>query len=247
MVFLANHSCSSLTDARMEKTFSSATLSIVVPETSLAEPPQERALVDGWLENVSSQNKERNQAFYDEKLESLLLVRLDVSGDDPANPPNDLLVLLARVQISFEASYISASAGPAMSNFPGSPMLMAPPRSQSLLAPPGTPSGGNARPSRPRSASPSHPSIFPPATPNPTPFAAEQDKRYISAEGTPLLASFWGQDETQPSREAFWLLYSAKERRWIAVYRLAFTVGRLFQRDSHSRSNPHFSIPSTSI
>jgi hypothetical protein len=208
----------------LEKAFGSATLSVVVPETASTEPPKEQALVDKWLERITTQESERGQAFYDELLESLLLVRIEVSGGSPSEPPKELLSLLSRVQISVEAAYISASSGiggQGHSNPRSPPTLQAPPRTQSLLAPP-----GSGIPPRPKSSGGSHhPSIFPPATPNPTPFAAEQDKRYINAEGTPLLASFWGQDNATSTREAFWLLWSEKERSWVAVYRLALTVG----------------------
>ncbi|KAH8829683.1 hypothetical protein DL96DRAFT_1708802 [Flagelloscypha sp. PMI_526] len=210
----------------LEKAFGSATLSVVVPETASTEPPKEQALVDKWLERITTQESERGQAFYDELLESLLLVRIEVSGGSPSEPPKELLSLLSRVQISVEAAYISASSGiggQGHSNPRSPPTLQAPPRTQSLLAPP-----GSGIPPRPKSSGGSHhPSIFPPATPNPTPFAAEQDKRYINAEGTPLLASFWGQDNATSTREAFWLLWSEKERSWVAVYRLALTVAFL--------------------
>lgn len=69
-----------------------------------------------------------------------------------------------------------------------------------------------------------HPSIFPPSTPNPTPYSADQDRRYAKSEGTLLLASIWGQDTSDDSREAFSLLWSEAGRVWVAVYRLALTV-----------------------
>jgi hypothetical protein len=52
---------------------------------------------------------------------------------------------------------------------------------------------------------------------------------YVQAEGTLLLASIWGQSSGSGSgeeerAEKFTLLWSEKEKVWVAVYRLALTV-----------------------
>ena len=71
----------------------------------------------------------------------------------------------------------------------------------------------------PRRAS-HHPSIFPPATPNPTPSAPDQDKRYLRAEGTVVFSTIWGQAED----DTFALLWAAEENVWLALYRVSLTV-----------------------
>ncbi|KAG6865222.1 hypothetical protein C0991_004345 [Blastosporella zonata] len=70
-----------------------------------------------------------------------------------------------------------------------------------------------------------HPSIFPPATPNPTPLSADHDRRYATAEGTRLIETIWGQ--SKDSKEAFSLIWSEKEHVWVAVYRLSLVVSFL--------------------
>lgn len=153
----------------------------------------------------------------DEQLRALLLVRVNppsTSSKDPSRPPKELLTFISHLQISLEATYISSV--PVGSNFPDTPgtaRLSAPPRTASLAK---------------LGKKSSHPSIFPPNTPNPTPSSAETDKRYIKSEGTLLLASIWGQNTSEDSREAFSLLWSEEEGIWVAVYKLALTVCKSF-------------------
>lgn len=155
----------------------------------------------------------------DEQLQSLLTFRIQhptpAPPTDPGHPPPVLLSFLAHVQISLEATYISSVPTPNPE----------PLRTSKLSAPP--------RPSSFAKASsrlqPHHPSIFPPNTPNPTPSSAEHDRRYVTSEGTLLLASIWGQNTAEDSKEAFSLFWSDEENVWVAVYRLALTVGRLSQ------------------
>ncbi len=120
---------------------------------------------------------------------------------DTQNPPQDLLMFLAHLQISLEAAYISAVPTPDPSN---SIRLSTPPR---LLK------------------TRHHPPIFPPSTPNPTPAVAETDRRYLNSEKTVLLTSIWGQSTADDSLDAFSLLWSEAEKAWMAVYHLSFTVG----------------------
>ncbi|KAJ6538550.1 TRAPP trafficking subunit Trs65-domain-containing protein [Mycena vulgaris] len=198
-----------------EQLFASAALDVVVPDTSLEYPPATSA--DDWLSRLKSGALERSQAFFDEQLHSLLTVRVDQpstsSSKDPAHPPKELLSFISRLQISLEATYISSvPVGPSSPETPRTARLSAPPRTASLAK-------LNARSA--------HPPIFPPNTPNPTPFSAETDKRYLKSEGTLLLASIWGQNSSDDSQEAFTLLWSEEEEVWVAVYRLALTVSFL--------------------
>ncbi|KAJ2919741.1 hypothetical protein MD484_g630, partial [Candolleomyces efflorescens] len=114
-------------------------------------------------------------------------------------------------EVSLEASYISPL--PAQSQEPTwSSKLSAPPRAASLKPPP---SG---------QLSAHHPSIFPPATPNPVPATGEQDKQYAASDGAFLAAIIWGAGNPEQSKDAFSLLWSEKEKVWVAIYRLALTV-----------------------
>lgn len=128
---------------------------------------------------------------------------------EPDCPPTDVVTFLAHLQVSLEATYISAT-----------PTVPDNPHSARLSAPPRTSSAGRLK-SRLNNA---HPSIFPPHTPNPTPSTADNDRRYVRSEGTLLLASIWGQDASENSQEAFSLILSEADRVWVAVYRLAVNV-----------------------
>ncbi|RXW12394.1 hypothetical protein EST38_g13460 [Candolleomyces aberdarensis] len=197
----------------LEQLFGSSELSLVVPDTSLEFPPE--SSVDEWLGRVKIGKVERKQAFFDEQLQSLLLLRIqhpapDVPAD-PTSPPVLLLEFLNYLQVSLEASYISPL--PAPSQEPTwSSKLSAPPRAASLKPPP---SG---------QLSAHHPSIFPPATPNPVPATGDQDKQYAASDGAFLAAVIWGAGNPEQSKDAFSLLWSEKEKVWVAIYRLALTV-----------------------
>lgn len=157
--------------------------------------------------------------YTDEQLQSLLTFRIEhptsSSPPDPDHPPQALLTFLAHIQISLEATYISPVPAPSPEPRRTS-RLSAPPRTASLAKP-------SSR------LQPHHPSIFPPNTPNPTPLSADHDRRYVTSEGTLLLASIWGQDVSEDSREAFSLLWSDEECVWVAVYRLSLTVCKAFR------------------
>lgn len=148
----------------------------------------------------------------DEQLQSLLVLRIqhptpDVPAD-PTDPPLLLLEFLSYLQVSLEASYISPTPAPE-----GPPSrLSAPPRSMSAQP---MASGRLAAPPQHQ-----HPSIFPPATPNPMPSTGEQDRQYAASEGSFLAAIIWGTGNS----DQFTLLWSEKEKVWVAVYRLALTV-----------------------
>lgn len=151
----------------------------------------------------------------DEQLHSLLLVKIDhptpYEPADPEHPPEDLLSLLAHVQVSLEATYISPAPIPPPDNR-GAMRLSAPPR--------------HPHSARPKSHLDVHPSIYPPNTPNPTPSSGDNDRRYANAEGTLLLASIWGQNTLSDIHEKFTLLWSQEEQVWVAVYQLGLTVGK---------------------
>lgn len=126
---------------------------------------------------------------------------------DLANPPSTVLKFLAHLQLSLEAMFIPSLPGPQMQDAPRSSVLLSAPPKQHAL-------GAHTRKH--------HPSIFPPATPNPTPFTTQNDKQYLNVEGTILWSGLWGQDAS----EAFALLWSEETRSWIAAFKLTLGVGK---------------------
>ncbi|KAF7301902.1 hypothetical protein MIND_00756200 [Mycena indigotica] len=205
----------------LEQIFGSSELDVVVPDTSLEYPPPQDT-ADEWLARTRDGSVERTQAFFDEELQALLLIRIDhaaVSASrDPRSPPKELLTFLSHLQISLEATYIASIpvSGNGYPETPGTARLGNPPRTASL-----------ALPTSKLGKKSSHPSIFPPNTPNPTPASADTDKRYLKSEGTLLQASIWGQSTAEDSKEAFSLVWSAADEMWVAVYRLGLTVSFL--------------------
>ena len=122
--------------------------------------------------------------------------------DERRVPPPHLLALLSHIQVSYDATYISTTP---IIEEPQPGATMSPPsRVASLLGP--------SR--RPRS-------IFPPTTPHPIPSAGEADRKYVKSEGTPLTAGIWGDNPA----EAFQLLWSRKEKSWVAIFKLVVNVG----------------------
>lgn len=210
-----------------EEIFDSAILDVVVPDTSIQFPVQSQT--DPWLESLQNEEKDvhRDLAFFDEILSSLLLIRLAHptinDSPDPTDPPGPLLDFLAHLQISLEATYISPHSAIDPPPLAGRSHLSAPPRPESLLVP------GRVK-SHPTINSNLNPSIFPPATPNPTPSTTETDQKYVQAEGTLLLAGIWGQGHGQglkggeENKGRFTLLWSESEQVWVAVYQLALVV-----------------------
>ena len=152
----------------------------------------------------------------DEQLQSMLTFRVEhptpSSPADADHPPPALLALLAHIQISLEATYISSEPTTTQDSV----------RNARLSAPPRASQAQNNLLSQPH-----HPSILPPTTPHPTPSSAEHDRRYVTSEGTLLLAHIWGQDSSEDSLEAFSLLWSDREQLWVAIYRLSFTVCKI--------------------
>jgi hypothetical protein len=159
-------------------------------------------------------------------LQSLLVLRIrnptSQPPEDPNDPPEILLDLLAHVQVTLEASYISPNA-PAPDTARTSKNLQGTPRTSALAK-------ANTR------LNP-HPSIIPPSTPHPVPSTGDQDRKYNTAEGTVLVANIWGSNTAPDSPEAFALLWSQEEDAWVAVYRMSITICKfLFLSDLHPDS-----------
>ncbi|KDQ55571.1 hypothetical protein JAAARDRAFT_195423 [Jaapia argillacea MUCL 33604] len=199
--------------ATFEESFNSSTLEVIVPTASF-DLPSEPIVDEECLATLTTESKQRHVAFFDEKLDYVLLLRMDHPSPDeppdPQHPPIHLLSFLAHLQVSYEATYISSV-----------PTLHAiqPPASR-LSAPPRTSSNNKLAP-RPSSL---HPTIFPPHTPNPTPSTAETDRQYVQSEGKPLAAGIWGESMFGDTADAFRLTWSTTDECWVAIYRLSLTV-----------------------
>ena len=209
--------------------FANSTLGVVLADTSIAFPYDYDTEGDDWLTALKSTDAERSVAFFgksprnaitfssprgllDEKLEYYLTVHLTdfntgaatpTFADEWRVPPPHLLAFLSHLQVSYDATYISST--PTMEEPQASATVSPPSRTTSLLGP--------SR--RPRS-------IFPPTTPHPIPSAGEADRKYVKSEGTPLTAGIWGDSPD----EAFQLLWSQKEKAWVAIFKLVVNVGK---------------------
>ncbi|EGO00461.1 hypothetical protein SERLA73DRAFT_168196 [Serpula lacrymans var. lacrymans S7.3] len=197
-----------------EQLFNNCVLQVTIPNTSVSFP--EPGPADDWLNGLGAQHIERRQAFFDEQLYVYLTVKVDHPPSDPPPEPSRvpklLLDFFAHIQVSLEATYISPSSASHTDSL--SPArLSAPPRSTSIQS--------KARLTVP------HPSIFPPSTPNPIPSTAENDRKYVQAEGTLLIAKIWGQDASNDSHEKFTIVFSEADGAWVAVYRLSLVVSFL--------------------
>ncbi|KAF9076293.1 TRAPP trafficking subunit Trs65-domain-containing protein [Rhodocollybia butyracea] len=199
--------------------FTSAVLDVVVPESSINFPPGPDT--DEWLEQLN--NVDRKEAFFDEHLQTLFTLRVPQPEPIPLEPPPLLLDFLGHVQVLLEASYISPNEGASEYNVSPSPLPSGklhpsspPPRTSSIKKP--------SHLNLSLSPNPRHPSILPPATPNPTPASAAVDQRYIQAEGIMLTSKIWGHDS---AAEAFYLLWSQREQAWVAVYSTVLDIAFL--------------------
>ncbi len=131
--------------------------------------------------------------------------------DDPTpQPPTKLLFYLARLQISYETSYISSSASP-LEPTPPSRFSTAPPRNSSMQR------------NRPDALLGGSPSMFPPHTPHPIPSSSESDFKYVHSQGAPLVSAIWGESDNR-DKEAFAVLWDPNERSWIAIYKMTILV-----------------------
>ncbi|ESK95268.1 hypothetical protein Moror_4026 [Moniliophthora roreri MCA 2997] len=220
-----------------EQLFSSAELNVVVPNTSLEFPPS-TVSADDWLENLASGSEsDRKEAFFDEHIQAVLTAKIPLNEQvdepvNPSNPPALLLSFLSHLQVSLETSYISPDVPD-----PAAPPSEATPRTDSLL-PPRNVSLKGKKPTNLNLAPKSHhPSILPPATPNPMPASTDTDRRYAQSEGIMLCTRIWGiegsstfngeDDDDAKPKEAFHLLWSDKEKLWVAAYKIVFTVAYL--------------------
>lgn len=148
-------------------------------------------------------------SFTDEQLQSFLVLSIKHPAlENPNNsgrPPQVLLELLAHVQVSLEATYISAV-----------PTIAEAPRTSRVL--------GTGSMTRTSGRINPHPSILPPSTPNPVPSTTDQDRKYMTSEGTMLVANIWGSNTAEDSPEHFSLLWSEQQQAWLAIYCMAMTV-----------------------
>ncbi|KZT04225.1 uncharacterized protein LAESUDRAFT_728468 [Laetiporus sulphureus 93-53] len=206
--------------ATFEELFNSNVLEVIAPQTSLEFPAGytgDRATE--WLSRLRADPTDRKVAFFDENIDLLLIIRFPTSGidterSDGGKPPMHLLSFLAHLQIAYDASYISPSAPPV-----NVPEIQRPP------IPLRTTSMNQVKPAALLAVS--HPSIFPPSTPHPIPSAAESDRQYVQAQGTPLSSGIWGEQKIARAREssdAFALLWNDQNDEWVAVYRMSVLV-----------------------
>ncbi|KAI0074410.1 hypothetical protein K474DRAFT_1647966 [Panus rudis PR-1116 ss-1] len=205
-----------------EDLFDNSVLSVIAPKCSLGPPPQgDQDAADQWLESVEDGDVDRKLAFFDENLSFLLLLRIglnkleDESDPDPTKPPATLLSYLTHLQISYDASYIAPMPEPPPAPTPEPSGPPVPPRTVSVQR------------NKPNALLPVHPSIFPPSTPNPVPSTTDSDRQYVQAQGTPLRVGNWGEgssDSQDPDKESFALLWSTKDRTWVAVYKMTIQV-----------------------
>ncbi|KZT60664.1 hypothetical protein CALCODRAFT_480554 [Calocera cornea HHB12733] len=218
----------------IEALFGRATVDILLPSSpfSLSGAGGEW---EAWRESLTAQG--RTQAFYDERLPILLTLKLPLAPAsspataDAALPPPAVLSLLARTQLTLEASYINPNPNPNPSTplTPGGPPS-ARPASTLTLAPPGR--SASLRPAQHTLPG----SLQPPQTPVPTPGTADWDRKYSRADGL-LLGSFvWGEEplgQDHDGEAKFALVWGERERAWTALFRMDVTVAYLRTRTPH--------------
>ena len=165
-----------------------------------------------WLDNRFSYLRNSYNKFADEQLQSFLVLRIKhpalENPDNSEHPPPMLLEILAHIQVSLEATYISAV--PTVAEVPRTSRILSTPRNGSMVRPSGRPNP--------------HPSILPPSTPNPVPSTADQDRKYLASDGTMLVANIWGSSTAEDSSEGFTLLWSEEQQTWLAIYCMAITI-----------------------
>ena len=197
----------------------SLSLTTVTPRETIGSQPSTPLMPNDLLLFSVGPSKEpvlrsaQRDPLPDEKLEYYLTVYLTDFNIGPPSPsfasegcppPPHLLAFLAHVQVSYDAGYISST-----------PIVEEPQAGVTVSPPPTSRTASLLGPSRrPRS-------IFPPTTPHPIPSVGEADRKYVKSEGTPLTAGVWGDNPD----EAFQLLWSRKEKAWVAVFKLVVNVG----------------------
>ncbi|KAH9839023.1 TRAPP trafficking subunit Trs65-domain-containing protein [Rhodofomes roseus] len=209
--------------ASFEDLFNSSVLQVFAPGSALEFPEGvsgERT--KDWLSCLYAEPTDRKVAFFDEIINFLLIIRFPYAQDESEatpepRPPISLLSFLAHLQISYEASYISPFTSVPSTSSGAVPEIGRPP--------PRTTSINKDKPVSLLAAA--HPTIFPPATPNPVPSAAKSDQQYVQSQGTQLTTGVWGEHHMGPTREtseAFSLLWAEDEHEWVAVYRMSVLV-----------------------
>ncbi|TCD67303.1 hypothetical protein EIP91_000273 [Steccherinum ochraceum] len=207
-----------LGNASFEELFNISVLDVIVPVATSGLPspsPEEPYIDDVWLETLAEDETDRKLAFFDENLDFLLTLRIEVSSvhtdESPKAPPVKLLAFLSHLQITYDASYIASLP----SDAPSLPV-----RTTSIKK-----AQENTQNKAMSLAPPSHPSIFPPHTPNPVPSSAVSDRQYAQVQGTPLRTGVWGDGmDGDGANEKFVILWSAEESCWIVVFKMTVQV-----------------------
>ncbi|KAH7104095.1 TRAPP trafficking subunit Trs65-domain-containing protein [Auriculariales sp. MPI-PUGE-AT-0066] len=195
--------------ASLEDVFHACQLALHVPDSAVLLPNSIELEGATILEQLQ-RGGQREQAFFDERLFSYLSVSFpNINARGEIAPSPTLLQFLSHLAVTLDASYVGRAA-------------IAPPEAKNithLTLPPHV--TGTARPKLPRGGD-LHPSIFPPATPNPIPQSDDHDIGYIQAEaGVPLHSFSWGEGSADDT-STFSLLRA--DSMWVAVYRLDVTV-----------------------
>src|ERR1700761_885963 len=169
----------------MDHLFTTADLDLLVLENPPNLPRPLSTDGSDWLSSLSvAKFPIRQQVFYDESLHLHFVLRLPVTEPlDSPSPSRILFRLLSCLQLSIEATYISASPSAAETVSP-------PPRTFSLTSVP------TAKANLP----PSHATttVIQPSTPHPIPHSATSDIPYLHSDGTILASYLWGQNDNSP-------------------------------------------------
>ncbi|KZO92651.1 hypothetical protein CALVIDRAFT_567138 [Calocera viscosa TUFC12733] len=211
----------------IEQLFGRATVDILIPTApfSLKDVGDDYG---AWTERVSGDA--RKLAFYgilDEHLPLVLSLKLPLSSAssaqdaDPTSPPASVLNLLARTQLTLEASYIASTP------YPSTPLTPGPPSARPTSALPGR--SASLRPGQQTLPV----SMQPPQTPVPTPGTMDWDRKYSRAEGVVMGTFVWGEDangEAEEQGEKFALLWGEREKAWTALFRMDVTIAYLRTR-----------------
>ncbi|KZW02004.1 hypothetical protein EXIGLDRAFT_665742 [Exidia glandulosa HHB12029] len=208
--------------ASLEDVFHGAQLALHVPDQPVALTDTLVLAGDDVLDQLQ-RSTQRDQAFFDERLCSFLALTVSNLDATAATPPPVLLQFLSHLAVTLDASYVGRTQAPEARDTKPQTRLTLPPHLT-----------GNARHKPPAPAKDSHPSIFPPATPNPVPFTDEGDRGYSQADtGVPLYSYAWG-DGPPDDNLAFALLRCQRHSAWVALYRLDVSVAfvRNIMRDA---------------
>lgn len=223
--------------ASLEDLFHGAQLALHVPDQPIVLSDALVSAGDELLDQLQRASQ-RDQAFFgehahvlilvaytawltDERLCSFLTLTLPTLDANAASPPAVLLQFLSHLAVTLDASYVGRTHAPEVKEKPQTRLTLPPHVT------------GNARHKPPAPLKDSHPSIFPPATPNPVPFTDDGDRGYSQADaGVPLYSYAWG-DGPADDNVAFALLRCQRHNAWVALYRLDVSVGGLLNCTYH--------------